>query len=146
MPKKGDPIHLNGIAKEERRERLALNLWDLEKLVHPTVRLLMNLGNNMDLANAIWVDRDRLDETAVAFICPLLQAACIVDVLRSENRRHGERAVRIYLKRAEAWTRLPEVTVLTVLKDGHAELNPLWFPEPIKLEEYKPPVRERLVL
>ena len=113
-----------------RRERLAVNLPDLDR-VDPTVRAILVAPFVSKLPeDLIRADKDRMDEVAVLFICDLVQAACICDTLRNHDRRAGDPPTRLYLQKKEggAWERLPGAAVLTVMEDGRAVLNPILFP------------------
>lgn len=110
----------------KRRERLALNLFDLDRM-DATIRQLF-LGGKLDLSAAIKVDSKRFDEAAVAFVCPLLTAACICDTLRYHDRQVRNHPTRVYLQKARAWTKFPRDAVLAVVVDGKPKLNPEWFP------------------
>jgi hypothetical protein len=114
------------IGQAERREKLAINLFDLDR-VDPTIRQIL-LGGKVDLTNAIKMDKNRFDEAGVAFICPLLQAASICDIVRSHDRELGDFPTRVYLMRVAAWEKLPNAAVLTLILDGKTMLNPAIFP------------------
>lgn len=105
--------------------RLAINLYDLDRLL-PFVRETL-LGGKLDLkGGAIWVDRSRPDETAVAFACSLETAGAICDVIRSHDREAGDYPTRVYVFR-RSWTKLPTDAVLTVMADGKCLTNPAVF-------------------
>ena len=120
----------------ERREKLAINLFDLSHL--PTTLRSIALAGKLDASKAIWVDKSRLDETAVEFICSLLDAATVCDLLRSESRRANDPPIRAYIKRTETWNRLPHTAILTVVESGRVQLSREWFPEKIELIEIAP--------
>ncbi len=71
---------------EIRREKLAVNLYDLDRVeesLRPKLfagRLKLDKPLKMD-----WDRRDAVDEVAVEFECPLLEAAIICDTLRSNE-------------------------------------------------------------
>lgn len=113
-------------AKKEG-ERLAVNLFDLLRL-DPLIRQLM-LGGKLDLAKAIKVDAERLDETAVEFTCDLLTAACCCDAIRLHDRGTEPYPTRVYLMRRNGtvWERLPHATILTLVEDGRVLLSPKVF-------------------
>jgi hypothetical protein len=115
---------------DDRRESLAVNLFDLDR-VDPTVRQIL-LAGKLDLTRVIRINPDRPDETAVAFTCDLLTAACICDVIRTHDRAAGDHPCRVYLRRSKAWERLPGAAVLSVLDDGKAVLNPDLFGSPVE--------------
>lgn len=115
-----EPAVVNG-----SKERLSLNLFDLDRTDQLMRQLL--LGGKLDLTQAIWVDKSRMDETAVAFTCDLLTAACICDTLRGHDRRAGDYPTRVYLQKAVAWNRLPNDMMLALVEDGKVVLNPRVF-------------------
>ena len=131
--------------REDRRERLAVNLYDLTN-VHELVRASL-LGGKLDLAkeSVVWVDNSRLDETAVPFICDLLTAASCLDVLRSEARKVNDPPIRAYIYR-EAWTRLPHYAVLVNIEDGKAVLSSEWFPRKAEAAPWDKPTHRKIVL
>jgi hypothetical protein len=67
------PIHTKPSANG-RSERLAANIADLTR-IEPTIRALLLHGKLDENGGAIWVDRSRVDECAVAFSCDLLTTA-----------------------------------------------------------------------
>jgi len=112
---------------------LAINLPDLDR-VDQFIRTTL-LAGKVDTGQAVVTDRNRMDEIAVRFTCGLLAAACVCDTIREHDRRAGDPPVRVYLRRAEAWVKLPASAVLSVVADGGVRLNPLLFPnsrEPIE--------------
>ncbi len=87
------------------------------------------------------IDKDRVDETAMAFSCSLLSAACICDTIRSHDREAGDYPTRVYIQRNPPdgpWTKLNSMTVLVVTDvtgaDGHGKgvlaLSPNVFSSP----------------
>lgn len=116
MPKLPDPPQ-NG-------QRLAVNLCDLDR-VDSSIRGML-LSGKLNLQALIRMDRDRPDETAVAFSCDLLTAATCCDVLRGHDLRAGDYPTRVYLFR-QSWSKLPGSTVLTLVNDGKVFLNPEVF-------------------
>ena len=110
MPKINDPIE----------PRLSINLFDIDR-VDQLVRDIL-LGGKLKL-DAIWVDRSRVDETAVEFTCPIQQAAAICDIIRSHDREAGDHPTRVYVFRSSAWSKLPSTALV-------AEM----FKEPEKVE------------
>ena len=139
MPKLNDP-------PAKRKERLAINLFDLDPLPDELRKSFFDLkggGSKLDLEAGV-VRVGQKDEVGVIFGCDLLTAAGTVDMLNSHMRKVGEPQVRVYLHRGtpEAkWTLLPESAVLTKLvgdEPGCAVLSEEWFPKPIVL----PPVSQ----
>lgn len=111
----------------ERRERLAVSLADLDR-IDPSIRGSL-LAGKLDLTKAIRVGQDRMEDVpAVVFSCDLLTAATVCDILRSHDRKVGDPPTGIYINKATSWSRVINSTVLTVLVDGKARLNPAVFP------------------
>lgn len=109
----------------EEGTALAINLLDLER-VHPTVRESL-LGHGLFLLHQrpVLMDRERMmDETGLAFACPLLQAAAICDLIRDHDRKAGDTPTRVYLRRVRAWEK---VSAEVSLMQGD-RLNPKVFP------------------
>jgi hypothetical protein len=123
----------------ERKERLALNLFDVVDRVDAETRARM-LNGRLDLSKSIDVDLGLVTKSkAVELTCDLLTAALIIDILRSESRREGDEPIRAYIKREQAWIKLPRGAILT-LSDGRngAALNPEVFPPLVKREDLSP--------
>lgn len=107
------------------RERLAINLFDLDR-INLTIRGML-LADKLDASRAIPMDRDRGDERAVEFSCDLLTAATVCDTIRSHDRKAGEAPTRVYLWRG-SWSKLGGSVVLTQLMgDGRCRLSPEFF-------------------
>lgn len=126
----------------ERRERLAINLYDLSRL-EPTIRTML-LGGRLDLSreSVVRVDLERPDETAVPFTCPLEQAAACCDVIRGHDRRSGEPPTRVYLNRLGngSWERISGGAILVIngrlnieLFRPEAKVAPVEEAKPVKL-------------
>ena len=123
-------------------ERLAINLFDLDS-VHPHLKVKL-LNGRMDLKrdNIIRIDPDKTDETAVPLVGDLLTVAVACDILRSENRREGDKVVRIYLNKGGNWIKLPSAAILTHRIEGELTLDPEIFPSARAcLPDKPPPVR-----
>lgn len=115
----------------ERPDRLAINLFDLDKL-DETIRAMILL-DKLDLQRPIRVEQDNIRETAIRFKCDILTAATACDVLQSQNRKLGEPEVRLYLNRGQGWVKIASRSILTVLVNGKAKLNPVVF-KALKIE------------
>lgn len=103
--------------------KLAICLYDLDR-VDPTIRGAL-LGGKLDLSKPILTDPDRMDETAVAFRCDLLSAACIIDTIRAHDFLAGDHPTRCYLSRTgKTWTKLPGRVVLSRAVKGKISLSP----------------------
>lgn len=126
--------------KPARPEKLALNLWDVTRL-HPTVAAMLAGRVDRRKEALVWVDRTDVEETAVVLTPPLLEAACLVDVVRAGAAKIGDKVPRAYVFR-KTWARLPATAVLTTVRDGKPALAPEWFAgveTPIEAVEYVPP-------
>ena len=116
------------IDRVEEKERLAINLFDLDR-VSPDIRPVL-LGGRLQLT-PIRMDKDRPDETGVEFTCPLLEAALIIDTLRGHDKKVGDYPTRAYIRRGTAWTKLPGDRILTIIsEEGDIRLNSLFFDVP----------------
>lgn len=115
--------------------RVAINPLDLSQL-SPTIWGPVLKGRvafgKMTLEH---VDKNRPDEIAAVFTCPVLEAALALDKFLSETRAINEAAgtkdvYRCYIHRGLTWVKLRQDAVMT-LWDEHAEtwtLNPDVFP------------------
>lgn len=110
------PSERNG----DSRFSLAVNLYDLQR-VDPFVRSMMKLREklNIDPSCLVKVDKDRADEVGILFVCDLLTAATICDVIRGHDRKASEYPTRVYLRKStSSWKKLGNSEVLTVVKDN----------------------------
>jgi hypothetical protein len=116
---------------ELRVERLCVNLWDILRMGHD-IRWIM-LGDNLDLDHALRMSRTDPDEEGVMFTCDLLQAACLVDMVRNHDRMAGDYATRVYVSRKgtydkpRGWERVGANVPLTVFIGEEWWLNPKVF-------------------
>lgn len=108
-----------------RKERLALNLFDYEKIT-PTFREKLGLARRLDITNKFRFDDT--DGIGIPLTGGLLTAALVLDVIRGLDRQAGTGVTRAYLKRLSAWERLPADTVLTTVVNGATILSPAVFP------------------
>lgn len=120
--------------KQQRTERLAVSVFDLDRLP-PDVRRQM-LGGKLDLRAVVRPDPDKPATTALAFSCPLLEAALICDILRNNDRKLGDEPTKVYLYSGRGWAEIGPSTVLTSTDGGDLSLCPSVFPP---LEEPTPP-------
>lgn len=111
-------LHIGG-------EHLAVNLLDLDR-IEETVRFTM-FADKLVLTDTVWVDKNRVDEVAVVFKCPILQAACVLDIVRGRDRKAGMYPTRAYIRRGRLWVKLPGETLLTLIEDEKVVLNPSVF-------------------
>jgi hypothetical protein len=119
-----------------RKERIGVNLFDLQRVL-PEVRGML-LAGKVDVSRVYTTDPRRGDERAVEFTCPLLDAACICDVLREHDRRAGDDPTRVYLRREKVWEKLPAESLLSVVEDGECVLNPKLFRPVVRSEDLVP--------
>jgi hypothetical protein len=111
-----------------RKERLAINLFDVTDQVPDDVRQLL-LHGNIDVTQHVRSDDEQPDETGVQFTCDLLRAGAICDSIRNADRRAGRVPTRVYIFRERAWTRLPADADLLRVVSGRCYLNPRVFSE-----------------
>lgn len=112
--------------KERRKERLAVNLFDIDSL-EPTMRLFL-ISGKIDFKLPVRVG-ESIQETAVPFQCRLLEAATACDIIQEEQRKVGLPPVKVYLD-AEGtgfWIRIASSTQFTVVHGGKVALNPEVF-------------------
>lgn len=103
---------------------LAINLIDLER-VPPQVREeLFGHGLFHLHPRPIWIDKEVMDETGLAFACSLLQAASTCDILREHDRKAGHTPTRVYLRKVKAWQKLSGDAILV----KYGRLNSTVFP------------------
>ena len=109
-------------------EALAINIFDIldESRLDPFIRQCLLPPGTLDLSRYLRIDPDRVDEAAVRFVCPLLQAAAICDIARNNDRKLGQFPTRVYYRRAAAWERLPGAAVLTETEDGQVRLSAMF--------------------
>lgn len=131
-------------SQQERPERLALCLFDIDR-IDPTIRSML-LGGKLetDRNKIVRIDPDRMDETGVLLTCDLLTAACIADTIRAHDGGAGDPPTRVYLKRRGAWEKVPGRQALTLVVDGKPILNPSVFPA--AGVTVRPPAVKRVVL
>ena len=114
-----------GPAVQERPERLAVALFDLDR-IEPSIRKMI-LGGKLDLSVPFRVDAwDVAEDTMVPFSCPLIDAASICDVVRDRDRRAGDPPTRVAVFK-QTWQRLSGTVLLTVMVKGKVTLNPAAF-------------------
>ncbi len=138
------PVALNGHADGVR---LAVNLIDLER-VTPFIRTAL-FGPKLarlDASKVLKMDPARFDEMGVAFACPLLDAACILDTMRAHDRKVGDSPTRCYVFRT-AWTKVPGAQQLSVMSNGRPILNPSLFrAAELAAGEWLPPEQQEVEL
>lgn len=127
------------------KERLAVSLVDLDR-VPSGIRTKM-LAGRLDLSKILQVGEDLIYKIpAVAFNCPLLEAAIICDTLRSHDRRMGDYPTTVYIYRQTTWSRVTNSTVLTLTdEDNRCYLNPEVFDTEVKFAEPIPLEPERII-
>lgn len=124
MPKLPQSLRrTNGALSSPEKYRIAINLDDLDRMPDVIRRKL--------LAGKVAVKPIRVnsinDETAVPFTCDDLTAACICDLIRSNDAKLEETPTRVYLKRGAGWNRLRTEDSLSILIDGRPMLSPALF-------------------
>lgn len=131
----------------EQRYRLAINLFDLDKL--PTELQARLLGGKLE-KTTVPVDLDRTQTSiAVPFKCDLVTAALAIDIIRSECRRSKEAPIRAYINRGgEAWSRLAERDVLSVKGESGWILNEEIFVDksPVEIAPPIPLLPEKIMI
>lgn len=135
-PKTATMVVAERPAAPERRERLAVNMKDLEHA--PAGFRNVAVNELLDVSKA-GVVNESVEDAAMPFRCDLLTAASFCDVLRGIDRRAGCRPTRVYLQRVAAWDKLAESAVLTVLTNGKPALNPELFPPVAQAGSAEPP-------
>lgn len=121
--------------------KLAINLFDLDRLPQVVLASAVTPHVSTDKDDLVVMDKSRLDEVAVVFTCPVLQAASICDVLRSHDRDAGDAPTRVYVFR-KTWSKVPGDKALSVVRDGEVQLNPAVFRvERIPVPSTPPPTK-----
>ncbi len=126
----GTPVDMRGNPLiPERTEQLAICLFDIDR-VDPLIRQML-LGGKLE-AKALRMDEHRPDETAVLFVCSLLDAATTCDIVRNHDRQHGDPPTRVWLRKSpeHSWIRQPGHAVFSVVNGNGLELHPWTFPPP----------------
>jgi hypothetical protein len=116
---------VTGTYRNESWERLAVNLFDLDR-IQEEIRSML-LAGNVDAAQLVKVNANRPGEIGVEFTCDLLRAACIVDTIRHHDRVSGDSITRVYVFKQSAWTRVSSETKLTRFIGDKLVLNPQVF-------------------
>ena len=123
----------------DRDERLAVSVFDLDP-IHAVVKAM--LAGRVDFRREAVVKVGK--DAAAPLICSLLDAAVVLDLLRSECRRVGDPAPRVYVRRDGRWSAVPPETVLTVLNGAGPELSQTVFPPPKTAPVWVPPPKTRV--
>ena len=123
---------------------LAVHLFDLDR-VDPMIREFM-LVKNLDARSPIRLDPDDALQVGVPFKCDTLMAACICDTLRVHDKRIGDPPTRVYLRRRGTWSLIPDEAILTKVVNGSPRLDPMLFPDSVKLVKANPPTLGRVEL
>lgn len=110
-----------------QEERLAVNLFDLNRVEPSLFRLLFAKRLELNKGKAIRVDPKVTTETALPFHCSLIEAATACDILRNENRKLKEPIARVYVNRGRGWVKLPSTVFLTLAMGESCILNPEVF-------------------
>lgn len=123
-----------------RPEQLAVNIFDLTDKVHPLIREALLAGKlETDRSKIVRADKDKLDETAVILICPLLDAAVALDIIRDHDRKAKDCPTRAYLRRkpGAAWVKLSAGQRLTADVGGKLVLAPDLFGAALEVQAPK---------
>src|ERR1019366_3431319 len=105
------------------------------------------LGGNVNITEPVVVDKDT-NEIGAMLMCDTITAAALCDVIRSHDRRCGDRPTRVYVRRGNTWKKVSGVTPLAVVVNGGLQLNPEMFPSAAKQKVVvsAPPVRRPILL
>lgn len=126
---------------DDRTERLAIWVPDLDRIPE---QMRAGILPHLDLAKVHRVGQGEKNEEqpAVAFKCPLLQAALICDLIRAHDSGAGERPTELYLNRGgDRWPRVTYETKLTVMgPGGKFVLNPAVFADVLEFRVEVPAV------
>ncbi len=117
------------MAEQDRTEKLAIAVACAEAAVARGDGMLV--AGRLDLSTVLRVGQgEKIDDVAaVPFRCPLLEAAIVCDVLRSNARRLGHPPPELYISRdGGRWVRITYSTVLTIVSAGKTKLHPKVFP------------------
>jgi hypothetical protein len=127
----------------ERREKIAVALKDLERLLPETRQKLLV---NLNLKGIVKINcGTKEDVAALEFKCKLLTAAMIADHIRCEDAAVGDELTSFFLFREKAWSKISNelwadkngqlhpVVVLTVMVKGKCHLNPEVFPDVVSI-------------
>lgn len=109
----------------DSRFSLAINLYDIQR-VDPFIRSMMKLGEklNKDPSEIIRVDENRPDERGVVFVCDLLSAALLCDIIREHDKKSSEDPTRVYLRKGKGvWRKLASSEVLTVTRKNNGQVD-----------------------
>ena len=119
--------------------KLAINMIDLERLTEDEVGRKL-LSGRLDLQSPILPNQVTImvsgvqcgdpNETALPFMCELLAAARIVDMVRARDTHNGDSPTRVYIqrKRKGPWERLSGTAALTEKRRGKVRLSTKVFP------------------
>lgn len=131
------------------KRRLAVAVDDLDRLA-PEI-YTQYIAGRLDLGEPFRVIDNNKPRALVAFACPLLEAALVVDHLRAKDRAANNRVLAAWFSLGGAWEKIPGATMLTVrmnwqtrfegvdYPDGEIIVNPAAFAEtihsPLQAEE-----------
>lgn len=102
--------------------RLAINVYDLER-ANPPKELALGRRLSQEI---VWIDKNKKEEKALPFVCDLITAATICDIIRNQARKDSKYPPRVYVKKRD-WKRLKESDYLTIVNNGTVILNPEVF-------------------
>ncbi len=110
---------------------LAISLSDLMRLPPDMVTKLVK--DRLDLSRTVAGGSEA--DPAIVFQCPLLDAAMVCNIVRSQDKSTGDQPCRVYLNKnssTNGWQPIRNDTELVVVVDSVVELNPLLFDVPVK--------------
>ncbi len=122
-------------------DRLGVNCKDL---VGPTVGEAerVTIARMVDIRSPVVVDRNVDDESCFVFICPLIDAAKMMDVLRNRDRCKERSVIRTYLSKAGGkWRKLPWTACLTQIRGREIILSIDLFRPPSVVVTMRAPAR-----
>lgn len=102
----------------------------------PSLSKMIGIADLVDMnpANVVKITTEKKVEAAIVFICPLLHAALVCDIIRKHDRKVEAKPTRVYIRKARVWNRVSSTALLTVAKETDAQLNP----EVFRIEVVKP--------
>lgn len=107
------------LPQKKGEAQLCISLFALDGL-DPAAR--SRLATVLDASKVVRPSKEPGD-VAVAFSCDLLQAAVLVDALRSEDRRQGDKPTKAWLRRSGRWERVADDQLLTSVVGGKPVLS-----------------------
>jgi len=113
------PTAVDSLVVDQKGVWIGLNLYDFYG-IEPSVRDQLRLAKRLDTVHPIRLG----DEVLLRFLCPLIEAALVCDIIRSHY------PARVYLYR-RTWSKLSSTECLAISIDGKAYLNPNLFKDEV---------------